>query len=726
MTLNIYAVVTIIGFATTLTLAVLMLQARKKNYSYDLTFLLLFLNIWLFNESMYYMLTGHCAKLFWDAARYTGIVFVPAATLTFSIRFLIREKISVWFRSLIYALPVLTLLIILTNGYHQMFWDYRTVRLYSGLAYVHSFYGWYYQHVFMSYAYGYIAIAMGLLLLASIRGSGYRRVQALILLPCILVPFLGNMLFFQLDDIPAQIDFTPQLFVVSLLLMYMGMRRFGFLDILPEARETIIHNLADGVLIINQKGIILEANDTALLLLGASSHDAIQGAEVRAFLPKIGVTWEEYIHFKCEGRTIQISDPAQRYFLLKDKRLLNRKGISVGRVLIFNEVTSLHKTLDSLQVAKEQAEEATEAKTRFLANVSHEIRTPMTAIIGTLDMMKDSDLTPGQQNNVRAIETSTQLLLQIVNDLLDLSKIESGKFELVHRPFELRQQFDEIADIILPMLHDRPIEFQSNYDDALPAFVIGDSLRFKQVLINLLTNAAKYTDEGAITCTISETKRTDRRLTFSVSVEDTGIGIDPAHQKRLFDLFFQVDHSNTRGAHGSGLGLNLTKQLVDKMNGTIGFTSEPAVGTRFDLQFTLPYLQEEPEEKEISPEKMAGLNMLIAEDNRMNREFLKLLFNKIGCPYTLVVSGSEVIDAAVEEDYDLVLMDINMPDMDGYEATRRIREHRPELPIIALTANDTENDREKAEDVGMNGFMAKPFTYKKLRQVLANIDWGNE
>ncbi len=725
MELNIYGIVSLIGFVITASMTVILSQSKKQYYTQSLTMLMLFLDIWLLAETLYYLLHNNSAKLIADAARYFGITYVPAATLLFIWHFYLQKDLPKWWKRILFVLPTLSIIVMLTNDFHNLFWAGRFVVFYQNIHYVRSLYGWYYLNIYLPSAYVYVGVGIVLLLMSAVKLKGFLRAQALLLIPCVMIPFAGNVLFFVLEENIAAIDYTPQLFVVTVTLMYLSMRKFGFLDILPEAHETIINNLADGVIILDKRHYILEANSIGLKLLGAKKHFDVQGEPIRPFLGSLGLQYDAFLHRKIDRTTVTVEEPKLKHFMLKDRALMNRRGLPVGRALVFQDITSLTETMESLRIAKDLAEEATDAKTRFLANVSHEIRTPMTAIIGTVDMLKNTDLSDTQNQNLQTIATSTQLLLQIVNDLLDLSKIEAGKFELVNRPFAMKQQMEEVEQIIRPMMLNRPIELITEYDDGMPDYVVGDNLRLKQVVINLLTNSVKYTDEGFIYCRLAIDEIVDQSVKFTITVEDTGIGIDTQHQLRLFDLFYQVDHSNTRGAHGAGLGLNLTQQLVDKMEGSIEFTSAVGVGTKFDLHFTLPFLTEEPVEKEVDLESLKKLNILIAEDNRMNREFLKLLFKKIGCDYTLVASGGDVVEAAKSADFDLLLMDINMPDMDGYEATQAIREHwygKVPFPIVALTANDTDDDRSQARRAGMDGFMTKPFTYKKLAKTIGRLD----
>jgi len=550
------------------------------------------------------------------------------------------------------------------------------------------------------------------------------------------LPVVGNFAYVFIDSFPKAIDYTPPLFVLTGILFYMSIRQYGFLNLVPFAKEIVIDEMADAMIILDSDDKILQINDAAKFIFKDLHTDVVFGQYLTRYLDDTDIDPDEFHKRSYDKATVRIEDnKTTTHYYVRDRIIHDKKDRNVGRILLLHDITDLKEAMDSLEVEKQKAEEATKAKSRFVANISHEIRTPMTAIIGMTDMLTHASDQEEHDRLVNNIQASTKLLLQIVNDLLDLSKVEAGRLELKPRPFSIRTITQETKDLILPLLSGRPIEFRDTFDDEIPEYLMGDSLRLRQVLINLLSNATKYTEKGHIDFSVHLEKMNETHADLCFQIKDTGIGISQEDQEKLFDLFFQVEHSNTRRFAGSGLGLAITKQLVDQMEGTLSVESTLHEGSVFTLSLSLPYLKdktESPNTEQIYD--LAKLNILLAEDNKMNQEYMKLIFKKMSCHYDLAVNGQEAVDMAKSWSYDLVLMDIQMPEMDGHEATRQIRllekkrhtatDGSPPptpIPIVALTANDTEDDRMQAQLAGMDGFLSKPFTYKKLVQVIEDL-----
>jgi len=368
-----------------------------------------------------------------------------------------------------------------------------------------------------------------------------------------------------------------------------------------------------------------------------------------------------------------------------------------------------------------QAQAANLAKRDFLANMSHEIRTPMHVIIGMSEQLQDqkqnSNLTPMQQDSVRMILESSRLLLGIINDVLDFSKIEAGALKLEALPFRLREIIENLVLMLRPKIQEKRLSIKIDYDPRVPPLLMGDALRIKQVLLNLLSNAVKFTDKGGIEIEVKLLNPAESGVAkILCAVRDTGIGMPPSVQARLFNPFEQADSSTTRRFGGSGLGLAISKRLIDCMQGEIGLESTVGVGSRFHFTLDLPVASEPqltaPAETPVftlqrPPQEST---ILLVEDCEPSQILGAHLLKNLGFRVELAGNGLEAINAVSSKPIDLVLMDVQMPDLDGFDATRAIRADKrfKNLPIIAMTAHALAEDRDRCLEAGMNDYLSKP------------------
>jgi PAS domain S-box-containing protein len=483
-------------------------------------------------------------------------------------------------------------------------------------------------------------------------------------------------------------------------------------------------NLA-GVFRCSLQGILLEYNDAGARILGYDSGADLVGRKARdIFLDPADkdISDQKMVdHGTASNQEIRVrrKDGSSAWIMANTTMVNGASGTEIEGTFV--DITLLKQAEEQMRLAKEAAEAANRAKSEFLANMSHEIRTPMNGVIGMTDLALDTDLTPEQRDYLATIKNSAGALLEIINDILDFSKIEARKLELERVPFSVEELVRTTVKEFSVQARNKQLSLQCDFLADLPDLSIGDPVRLRQILMNLVGNALKFTHQGEIMVRVIRLR--DDALQFSVS--DTGIGVSPEKQKLIFEAFVQADTSSTRQYGGTGLGLPIVSQLVALMQGRIWLESKPGVGSTFYFTARLGPAtalavthEIQPREDRTKAEPTRKLQILIADDNPINQRLARNLLAKQGHSAVAVGSGREALVALQQQDFDLVLMDVQMPDMDGFETTKAIRAQerisKKHLPIVAMTAHAMSGDRERCLAAGMDSYVTKPVDATKL------------
>ncbi|MCP4113560.1 MAG: response regulator [Desulfobacteraceae bacterium] len=504
-----------------------------------------------------------------------------------------------------------------------------------------------------------------------------------------------------------------------------------------EKYRNIFENAFEGIFQCTPDGYIISANPALARIMGYKSpYELI--SSLTNLSDKIFIDDDSYKDFRCfidgQGRIVGY----ETYLYQKNG---NRIWISLSfrpvkdmnENMVFYEGSlvdvTARKEKEKAERARKAAEAASNSKSEFLANMSHEIRTPMNGIIGMTELLMTTTLTSRQKDYAKAISDSANGLLTVLNDILDFSKIQAGKLTIESEQFNLRKLVEQTGLLFAGQVRDKGIEILTKYSPDMPAQVVGDSTRIRQVLANLTGNAVKFTEQGYVLIEAECRKKTENRCSFLLKVSDTGIGIPEELQQLIFDKFSQADESTTRKFGGTGLGLAISRQLVEMMGGTIGVKSKPGRGSIFFFRLELPFSEEicdELSDDELQPAEQKTVSsveadILLAEDNHMNQRVAAGILRRYGCVVDIAENGMEAVDRFREKAYDLVFMDAHMPVMDGFEATKAIRQREKKnthTPIIAMTALAMEGDREMCIDAGMDDYISKPITSKAVLDIL--------
>jgi len=583
-----YAVVSVVASVTLLIVALAIWRRRPGAGVIPLIVMLAGVVEWSLANALELSLTSFFAKQFLSGIVYVGITTVPAAWLLFSLEYTGRGRWVTRRNILLLTIePLLTLIFVFTNRYHNLFWTERVLDTSGAFVLMISTHGpafW----VHAAYSYILILVSTGFLIEAFVRSPQLYRGQVGWLLLGSFAPWVANALFiFNLSPLPDFVDLTPLAFTITGLAVGWSMYRYQLMDIVPVARDTVIEGISEAVLVLDQTNRVVDANPAALKLLGTTSQ-AVIGNSLAEMLPDRQDLIEAYRDVTQTSAEIalKMAGGQMREFKMTISPLLTRQGKPVGRVIVLHDISKLKQANRDLIAARQKAEEANVLKSQFLATMSHELRTPLNAINGFTEILLEGmagPLSERQTTNLERVHANARDLRQLIDDLLDLAKIEAGRTEIIKKPFSVREWLDEVTEQTRSLADEKGLRFIARLNPNMPETIIGDPGRLKQIALNLISNAVKFTEAGEVE--ISVQREGDERWMLNVS--DSGIGIPSHALEYIFEKFRQVDGQATRKHGGSGLGLAIVRNLALMMGGNVRVNSEVGKGTTFTVLLPL-------------------------------------------------------------------------------------------------------------------------------------------
>lgn len=620
------------------------------------------------------------------------------------------------------AFQVVIFVAVLSSPYHNLYYNEERLWVESGLFPHKAFGAAIIYRANMAVTFVYVAIGLLVLCITAYRDRNkVRQKMYALLLLSIATMVLGLVVY--LLKLTDGYNSTSLGYAITAVILAITIFKYQMMDMLTLVKDNILDTLPEGIAATDHKGHIVYLNNKMKELfpdIETNSKEAIDKMNAMVKEGAILKTGESIYDAACDS--------------------LYRGSEEVGVVYLMNDVTVRYKHMEELQEQKDIAEAANASKSKFLSIVSHEIRTPMNAVVGMTEILlnEPEKLDETQTKYLRNIKTSGDSLVLIVNDILDQSKLEAGKMEIVEEAYELHAMIEDIRLIIENRIGSKPITFLCEMDEGIPDLLIGDSLRIRQILINLMNNAVKFTDKGFVKLRISNVQKEDNRIQLRVAVEDSGQGIKPEDLSKLGEAFTRVDTKKNYKKEGTGLGLSISRNFVSLMGGQLEVNSEYGKGSEFFFSIWQGVVAKESGEENVTRNVTADSDfcvpdarILVVDDTEINLMVMTGMFQNITKHLDIAESGEKAIEMIKSNHYDLVFMDYMMPDMDGAETTKRIRkestnaEHAKErqdyflkLPIIALSGDDSEASRELFTEVGMNDFTIKPVDRKRLKTLL--------
>jgi len=648
---------------------------------------------------------------------YLGKPFIALALFLIAMQ-MCRVKVPGFVEKLLLGIHIMVLVLVLTCEKHTLFYSsirYTQEGIFPHLVLGHGIAYNLYSMLLVFYA---VAMIVECMLYSRKTHNVLEKNQVKYIVVISFVAVTGFLVY--LSGITQGYDITLLAYLIDTVLLSFLIFKEQIIDTLALAKDLAIDVLGEGLVVVDNEEKVIYFNQKAKQIY----HD-IDVGKCEEILEAMDECILEKEKIMCENSVYAASS-----------RMIEQNNIYYGKMYVLSDITdSYHYTrhvkeqADIMKELKDQAESANQAKSAFVSNMSHEIRTPMNAIVGLTDVLLRRKWSPEEKQYLLNIKSSGGALLNLINDLLDFSKIEAGKFEISKDRYDMAQMLKDIEVIGITRIGDKDVRLVMDVDGEIPRKLYGDSLRIRQVIINIMNNAIKFTEHGSVTVTVRQLKREEQKTELLISVKDTGIGIHSQDLERLFDAFTQVDIKKNRGKEGTGLGLAISKQLVELMGGELSVESEYGKGSNFYFKLWEGIESEEKigdfgELKESQEDDEADVfsftapdaKILLVDDNEINREVAQALLEPLEMKIDAVSNGKEALDMVQKKEYDLVFMDHFMPVMDGVEATKQIRamdgDYYQNLPIIALTADAVQGVKEQFLACGMNDFISKPIDVK--------------
>ncbi|MDD6000229.1 MAG: histidine kinase N-terminal 7TM domain-containing protein [Lachnospiraceae bacterium] len=641
---------------------------------------------------------------------YIGKSYVMILLILFECRYC-NVKISDKIMKGIFIFNTFMLLVILTCPQHDFY--YKNIGMVTSGFFPHLQFergiGYY---MFMAVTLCLMGYSCYISLVQCLKRKGDERKRIFLLMLAGVFPTL--ILGLYLSGVLNEFDPTPIGITISCCLVTVNVLNYGLLDTMQLARENVIENIKEGVLIVDANYNLLYCNDVAKDIFPQLQDET----KVNDIVTKVFDTEEESV-YNSQNKNYEIRVSP-----------LSEDSVVRGYMAWIFDMTFINRYTDEMIALKQEAERANQAKSVFLANMSHEIRTPMNAIMGFSSLALQEDNVEQMKEQIGYIYSSAKSLLNIINEILDISKIESGKLELSMRDYFTKTLFADVISIISSQIHADRVRFNYEIPENFPSVLNGDETRLREILINLLNNAVKYTQKGKIVLQIDIEDQTEDAVHFVMRITDTGVGIRKEEQEKIFGMFVRSDNKENINIEGSGLGLSIVKGYVELMGGTLVCDSEYGKGTSFSVHLTQKIVDARPmgcveynEEDVTKPVDLsfADYSALVVDDNEINLIVTKQILEQYQIQTDVVLSGQAAIEAIEQKHYDIIFIDHMMPEMDGVETMHRIRRMHGCLVhtiLVALTANAIDGVKEQLLAEGFDHYLSKPLLKDALERLL--------